>query len=424
MAKINYNGLISTMTPETPINSLPDELKDKISKELLSQARKGQFSGIIEDLMNSGNMGNLSTIPNWKELLKEPDPVAISVKELLSVVDSNLNVADKDFNDTISCVQLDFENNQNYFSKFYDLIVSNTYITSVESIHFSEVEANWSDLIEKNYDLFESFSNAHWNTTYEDKEVFIDEWINELQGFFSGKANEDIYKIAYEHFKDIKPSVAELSPEKISPEVIKKLEKNDDRINTVERKTRLFIDMDGTIAEFKAVDTLERLYEKNYFFNLKPNQNVITAINLFMVQNPDVEVYILSAVLTDSKYALAEKNAWLDKHLPAIKEKDRIFVPCGSDKGAAIRGGITDKDYLLDDYTINLNSWDPPAKGIKLYNSINGTKGTWKKNRISHLRAPGDIASCIKRIMDGELIQDVPPQIQNMSRSLNTREER
>ena len=213
MAKINYNGLISTMTPETPINSLPDELKDKISKELLSQARKGQFSGIIEDLMNSGNMGNLSTIPNWKELLKEPDPVAISVKELLSVVDSNLNVADKDFNDTISCVQLDFENNQNYFSKFYDLIVSNTYITSVESIHFSEVEAKWSDLIEKNYDLFESFSNAHWNTTYEDKEVFIDEWINELQGFFSGKANEEIYKIAYEHFKDIKPSVAELSPE-------------------------------------------------------------------------------------------------------------------------------------------------------------------------------------------------------------------
>ncbi len=424
MAKVNYNGYVSKMTAETKISDLPPELQDKISKELLSQARKGKFSGIIEDLMRSGNMGSLTTIPNWKELLREPDPIAISVKDMLSVAGGNLNVADVDYNASISCVQMDFENSTNYYSKFYDLMVSNTYITSVESIHFSEVEANWSDLIEKNYELFESFSDMWWNDKYEDKEEFIDEWIHELQAYFSGQVNEEVYKSAYEHFKDLVPAEVELDPQKISPELIKKFEKIPEHINTGERKTRLFVDMDGTVAEFKSVDTLERLYEKNYFMNLKPNQNVIDAIKLFRQLNPEVEVHILSAVLTDSKYALAEKNAWLDKYMPWIDGQNRIFVPCGSDKGAAIRGGITEKDYLLDDYTINLNSWDPPAKGIKLYNSINGTKGTWKKNRISHLRAPGDIAKCIKKIMDGELIQDIPPQIQYMDRKINTREER
>lgn len=37
-------------------------------------------------------------------------------------------------------------------------------------------------------------------------------------------------------------------------------------------KQRLFVDMDGTLAEFKPVDTLEVLYEKDYFLNLKPNE--------------------------------------------------------------------------------------------------------------------------------------------------------
>ena len=41
---------------------------------------------------------------------------------------------------------------------------------------------------------------------------------------------------------------------------------------------RLFIDMDGTLAKFQTVDTLEKLYEKGYFYNLPPNENVVEAI--------------------------------------------------------------------------------------------------------------------------------------------------
>lgn len=71
-------------------------------------------------------------------------------------------------------------------------------------------------------------------------------------------------------------------------------------------KQRLFVDMDGTLAEFKTVDTLETLYEKDYFINLKPNENVLGAIKQLIAEN-DFDVYILSAYLTDSRYALEEK---------------------------------------------------------------------------------------------------------------------
>ena len=69
-------------------------------------------------------------------------------------------------------------------------------------------------------------------------------------------------------------------------------------------KKRLFVDLDGTLAEFRKVDTLEKLYEKNYFLELKPHENVVAAIRNIKNNHPEIEVYILSAVLSDSKYAL------------------------------------------------------------------------------------------------------------------------
>lgn len=186
-------------------------------------------------------------------------------------------------------------------------------------------------------------------------------------------------------------------------------------------KQRLFVDMDGTLAEFKVVDTLETLYEPGYFYSLKPQENVVEAIKLMTRYgnegNSEVEVYVLSAYLSDSNYALNEKNAWLDKYLPEIDKEHRLFLPCGEDKWKFIKNTVGDsgnpeKDYLLDDYSINLHSWDPPARGIKLMNGINGNKGTWanpelKKNSISVDRGGWDLFNCLKNIIhDGALYND------------------
>ena len=39
-----------------------------------------------------------------------------------------------------------------------------------------------------------------------------------------------------------------------------------------ERKPRLFVDMDGTLAVFNRIDKLETLYERGYFADLTPRQ--------------------------------------------------------------------------------------------------------------------------------------------------------
>ncbi|SHN87942.1 5' nucleotidase, NT5C type [Desulfitobacterium chlororespirans] len=175
-------------------------------------------------------------------------------------------------------------------------------------------------------------------------------------------------------------------------------------------KQRLFVDMDGTLAEFKHVDTLETLYERGYFFNLKPMDNVVDAIKHMIKNNPEIDVNILSAYLAGNPYAITEKNQWLDQYLPEVDAAHRVFSPCGCDKKDFIPGGIRETDCLLDDYTHNLRLWQPPARGIKLLNGINHTRGTWEHDRIRYDKKPAEIASDIVRIMKTtEMIRDEKP---------------
>ncbi len=147
-------------------------------------------------------------------------------------------------------------------------------------------------------------------------------------------------------------------------------------------KKRLFVDMDGTLAEFKVVDTLERLYEPHYFERLKPNESVVAAVKDIVNNHSEIDVYILSAVLSDSKY-----------------KKD--FIP----------DGIRSDDFLLDDYSLNLNSWEPPARGIKLLNGINGNNGTWGKDCVSYLNSSEILSDKICSIINNDVrITEPRPQ--------------
>ena len=163
---------------------------------------------------------------------------------------------------------------------------------------------------------------------------------------------------------------------------------------------RLFIDMDGTLAEFHPVDTMEMLYEKGYFEELPPHENVVNGIKTFMKENPDAEVFILSSVLTDSPYAQAEKNEWLDRYLPEISMENRIFVPCGSAKNEFVPGGVQENDALLDDYSKNLHEW--PGKALKLMNGINGTKGSFQGEKISAEMSAAEFAGRLASFCEGK----------------------
>lgn len=190
----------------------------------------------------------------------------------------------------------------------------------------------------------------------------------------------------------------------------------------MEQKKRLFIDMDGTLAVFNPVNTLEKLYEPGYFKDLEPIQSVLEAVKIIKRQAPEIEVNILSAYLSDSPYALDEKNAWLDRYLPEIGMENRIFPPCGADKKVYIPGGAHETDYLLDDYTYNLQQWEPPAHGIKLLNGINHTRGTWQHDRLRFDKSSQRLADDIISIINGhEQIRDNKPQVngQGFEVSLN-----
>lgn len=171
----------------------------------------------------------------------------------------------------------------------------------------------------------------------------------------------------------------------------------DQTINWLPQQDRLFIDMDGTIAEFKPCKTMEKLYEKGYFLNLEPVESVIDGIRYFQDENPETEIYILSACLSDSKYAEQEKNEWLNMYVPEIDETHRIFPPCGEDKSLYIPNGIQAYDTLLDDYSVNLFQWQRAGgQAIKLMNGINGTKGKWQGKRIFANQNPKQIATTLQ----------------------------
>lgn len=139
-------------------------------------------------------------------------------------------------------------------------------------------------------------------------------------------------------------------------------------------KKRLFVDMDGTLARFHdQVNYLERMFEKDFFRDLEPFENMVEGVRQFIQAHPDVEVYILSAkVIGEPPYCEGEKHAWLDMHLPEIPRERRIFTEMGRPKAEFIPGGLTDQDYLLDDYNKGLNQWlYDGGKAIKCHNNIN-----------------------------------------------------
>lgn len=145
---------------------------------------------------------------------------------------------------------------------------------------------------------------------------------------------------------------------------------------------RLFFDMDGTLAVFSPILDESELYVEGKFLNQLPQENLISAVKALLLEGLD-NIYILSAYLLDSPYALNEKNQWLDQFLPELPASHRIFVPVGTDKKAALSGGISKDDILLDDYSVNLHDWNTVGTGVKFLNGINHTKGTWQGEMIS-----------------------------------------
>lgn len=194
----------------------------------------------------------------------------------------------------------------------------------------------------------------------------------------------------------------------------------------LDKKKRLFVDIDGTMAEWRKItlvieseedrfDVMQKLNDilltPGYFATLKPQENVIQAIELL---SDTYEVFGLSCYMKKEGVPnpKSEKNEWMDKHTPFIDKDHRIFVPDGEDKMLYIPGGIQIGDSLLDDYSKNLK--DASRAGmiaIKLLNDVNGSKGEWYGPCVSMEYSAAKIASGIKAVVEREeLVRHTAPK--------------
>lgn len=174
---------------------------------------------------------------------------------------------------------------------------------------------------------------------------------------------------------------------------------------------RLFVDMDGTLAKWNEVQYEEQLLEEGYYRNLKPNRKVVDEVNSIIDKGYDV--YVLSCVLPESQYAQNEKIEWLKEYLPQLKAENQIFVPYGRNKAEYLKENyspITNKDYLLDDYTKNLIEWkEYGGIGVKYFNGINHTHATWKGLIVAdnvNTNTPYKNISSLNLIIDGYTLID------------------
>lgn len=198
----------------------------------------------------------------------------------------------------------------------------------------------------------------------------------------------------------------------------------------ITERPRLFVDMDGTLAEWRNIkitfeeeeDTSpakimekldEVLYLPGYYKTLRPYTSVVSAVKN-IIQKGNIEVFTLSCVKEDKNGVSPkqDKDDWLDRYLPEIDKEHRIFVPDGKNKTEYIPGGLRHTDSLLDDYTKNLRDWDealdkigllPKGKAIKLLNDVNESKGTWQKTAVSYESSSEQIAADITDIIEKSL---------------------
>ena len=178
-------------------------------------------------------------------------------------------------------------------------------------------------------------------------------------------------------------------------------------MSTMKTKSRLFIDLDGTVARFydASPNYLEEMYEKGYFRNLQPYEKMTEGIKLFMEQHKDVEVFTLSAKVNgEPPYCEAEKQEWLDEYLPEIDREHRLFTEIGHNKAEYIPNGIDNTDVLYDDYNKNLIDWENSGGvALKCHNNINmkglgaygGDKVKWEGQVLKNDIEPQDIANSL-----------------------------
>lgn len=83
-----------------------------------------------------------------------------------------------------------------------------------------------------------------------------------------------------------------------------------------DKKIKLYVDMDGVIADYDVLNASN--YDKKR--PLETNIKILEEISKY----PNIEMYILSVTRFNDGYN--EKQIWLDKYIPFVKKDNRIII--------------------------------------------------------------------------------------------------
>ena len=83
-----------------------------------------------------------------------------------------------------------------------------------------------------------------------------------------------------------------------------------------DKKIKLFVDMDGVIADYEFGSAKDYDKKRPLIDNIKKLE--------FVSKLPNVEMYIFSATRMSEGYK--QKNWWLDKYAPFFKRENRIII--------------------------------------------------------------------------------------------------
>ena len=151
-------------------------------------------------------------------------------------------------------------------------------------------------------------------------------------------------------------------------------------------KTKIFLDLDGTLAKFNVPNALNRfVIEKGFFAKLGAYKGIEKINEMAAAGN----LYIISA--SPNEQADIDKIEWICKYLPNINLLTNVLIcRCGDNKAEYLKSKglqIDKNSYLLDDYTKNLIEWESAGGiGIKRITSVaDNSRGLWKGLMIKNL---------------------------------------
>ena len=108
-----------------------------------------------------------------------------------------------EFDIIVTCVEPLYSEN-NYEEKFTKYIYDNVNVLYEAQENYNTV-CDWSGFVNDNFKTLKNFSEKHWANTsiyYDDKgnvdnDEFLYHWVNEINLYLAGYANEEQYKMLY-----------------------------------------------------------------------------------------------------------------------------------------------------------------------------------------------------------------------------------